>query len=168
MYGRWDIQSFDLILTPTTPLIHFRRRIVPLGTLLIRRSLSLTSGARAILSSSATWLDRAVHPFASFGALTALFNPSNSETILIIPTLFVTYLHSLFLHPFFLHEGFFQHSLPRSTLALPAGHTPLTIPDLVKECLLMLLPPGSIPRTCTLGLRVNFLTNVHAYSLPGP
>ena len=52
-----------------------------------------------------------------FGALTALFNPSNSETVLIISALFVTYLHSLFLHPFFLHpfsshEGFFQHSLP--------------------------------------------------------
>ena len=57
---------------------------------MIRRSLSLISGARVILSSSATWLDRAVHPFAlfnaltailaSFGALTALFNSSNSGT----------------------------------------------------------------------------------------
>jgi len=167
------------------PLTHFRRCIVPLAILLIRRSLSLTSGARAILSSSATWLDRAVHPFAlfnaltailllaSFGALTALFNSSNSETVLIISALFVAYLHFLFLHPFFLHpssfhEGFFQRrSHQRSTLAFPAGHTPSTIPDLVKECPHMLLLLGSIPRTCTLGLRVSFLTNAHAYSPPG-
>ena len=162
------------------PLSHFRRRIVPLGILSIRRFLSLTSGARAILSSSATWHDRAVPPFASFnaltailllasfGALTALFHSSNSETVLIISALFVTYLHSLFLRPFSSHEGFFQRSLPSLDSCVTGGHTPLTIPDLVKECPLMPLPPGSIPRTCTLGLRMSFSTNAHAYSPPGP
>ena len=162
------------------PLTHFRRRIVPLDILLIRRSLSLTSGARVILSSSATWLDRAVHPFAlfnaltailllaSFGALTALFNSSNSETILIISALFVTYLHSLFLHPFFSHEGFFHHLLPLLDSCISGRPYAFDNPDLVKECLLMPPPPGLVPRTCTLGLRVNFLTNVHAYLLPGP
>jgi len=54
---------------------------------------------------------------------------------------------------------------PRSTLAFPAAPTPLTIPDLVKECLLILLRPGSVPRTYTLGPRDNFLMSVHAYSL---
>ena len=153
------------------PLIHFRRRIVPLDILLIRRSLILTSGARVILPSSATWTNRAVHPFASFGALTALFNSSNSDRITF--SLFTIYLRSFFLHPSFLHPFFFTQGcssirFPRLTLAFLAVSTLLTIPGLVKECLLTLLPPGSLPRTCTLGLRVNFLTSVHAYSLPGP
>jgi len=148
--------------------VPFRRRIVPSGILLIRRVLSLTRGARATLPSTATWVDRAVHPFESFGALTALFNSSNSETILLIFPLFITYLRSLFLHPFFLTKGCSSIRSPRSTLAFPAVPTSLTIPDLVKECLLMLLRPGSVPRTCTPGLRVTFLMSVHAYSLPGP
>ena len=112
------------------PLTHFRRRIVPLDTLLIRRSQIFTSGARVIFSSCATWINRAVHPFASFGALTALFNSSNSETILIIFSLFITYLRSLFLHPSFLHPFFLTKGCsgnrsPRSTLAFPAVPTPL-------------------------------------------
>ena len=117
------------------PLTHFRRRIVPLGILSIRRVLSLTRDARATLPSAATWLDRAVHPFASFGALTALFNSSNSETILVIFPLFITYLRSLFLHPSFLHPSFLHpffltkgcssNRSPRSTLAFPAVPTPL-------------------------------------------
>ena len=101
--------------------------------------------------------------------LTALFNSSNSETILIIFSLFITYLRSLFLHPsflhpsflhpFFSHEGFFQPSLPSFDSCIFGGP---------KECPLMLPLPGSVPGTCTLGLRVNFLTNVHACLLPGP
>ena len=121
------------------PLIHFRRRIVPLGIPSIRRVLSLTRDARVILPSAATWLDRAMHPFASFnaltaillfasfGALTALFNSSNSEVVLIISALFAPYLHSLFLHPFFLHpfflhpfflHPFFLHPFSSRTLSL--------------------------------------------------
>ena len=105
----------------------FRRRIVPSGVLLIRRVLSLTRGTRATLPSTATWVDRAVHPFASFGALTALFNSSNSETILIIFPFFITYLRSLFLHPSSLHPFFLTKgcSSTRSTLAFPAVPTPL-------------------------------------------
>ena len=41
-------------------------------------------------------------------SLTALFNSSNSEAVLIISALFVPYLHSLFLHPFFLHPFLFS------------------------------------------------------------
>ena len=96
---------------------------------------------QAILSSSATWLDRAVHPFAlfnaltailllaSFGALTALFNSSNSETVLIISALFVTYSHFPFLHPSSFHEGFFQHSLPPTlNSCVPGGSDALDNP----------------------------------------